>query len=285
MSERSEGSAWGRLIFGLVLGVAAGLGYAWFVNPVNYVDIQPSQLKRDVKEQYIIVVGQAYLQDLDLARAQARLAAAGVQNPAETVSQQADQAFARSASPEYIRALTVLAEALGGHPQAAEVFSGTAVAPGVDRLTPTSTFDAVPSLTPSATALPPTQPIPTPTETPVLIPSDATMKLVAEQTLCDAEHAAGQLQVYVLDISGAGIPGVKVLINWEGGSDVFFSGLKPEIDPGYGDFEMQADQVYSVTLVGLAEPVVGLTAVPCTTEDDTIQMVTYELTFAPVTNQ
>lgn len=285
MNEDRQGVAWGSLIAGLVLGVAAGLAYAWFVNPVNYVDIQPRQLKSEFRDQYVLLIGQAYLQDLDLARARQRLGTLGINDPAGVVSQQADQAFARSASPQYIRALTVLAEALGGHPQAASVFSGTAVVPGSGNQTPSPTFEAIPTLTPSPTAPPPSPTVPTPTETPVLIPTNATMKLVAEQTLCDADHPAGQMQVYVLDVNNAGIPAVKVLISWDGGSDVFFTGLKPELGPGYGDFDMEASKTYTVTLVGLAEPVVGISSAPCTTTDTkTTQLPTYQLTFAPVAN-
>lgn len=285
MRQERQGFAWGRLIGGLAAGLALGLAYAWFVNPVNYVDIAPQQLKSEHRAEYVLLVGQAYLQDLDLARAQKRLTALGGGDLAQMVSQQADQAFARSEAPDYIRALTILAEALGGHPQAAQVFSGTAIAPGGETLTPTPTFEAIPTLTPSATPLPPSPTVPTPTETPVLIPSNATMKLVAEQTLCDADHVPGLLEVFVLDVSSAGIPAVKVLVAWDGGTDVFFTGLKPEFGPGYGDFAMEANKTYTVTLVGLAEPVVGISSAVCTTDAGASQLPTYQLTFAPVTNQ
>jgi hypothetical protein len=284
MNEDRQGVAWGRLIAGLIAGVIVGLAYGWLVNPVNYVDIAPQQLQSVYKEQYVLLVSQAYLADLDLGRARRRLAAMGVQDGASMVSQQADQAFARGASPGAIRALTVLAEALGGHPQAAEVFSGTANAPRGERLSPTPTFEAIATPTASGTPLPPLPPVPTPTETPVLIPTDATMKLVAIQTLCQSDHPAGRLEVFVLDVSGGGIPAVKVVVAWDGGTDTFFTGLKPEVSPGYADFQMEADRTYSITLVGLAEPVVGISSASCTTDTEVVQLPTYQLTFAPVTN-
>ena len=283
MSDERHGVAWGSLIPGLILGLAAGLAYAWFVNPVNYVNIAPNQLKSEYKDQYVVLIGQAYLHDLDLARARQRLTSLGYNDPAGVVSQQADDAFARSASPDTIRALTILAEALGGHPQAADIFSGTAPAPSASQ-TPSATFQGVPTLTPTLTALPPSPTMPTPTQTPALVPTNATMKLVAEQTLCDATHPPGQMQVFVLDVNNAGIPGIKVLIQWQGGSDVFFTGLKPELGPGYGDFDMQPSLLYSVTLVGLAEPVEGISSAPCTTDKGVSQTPSYQLTFAPVTN-
>jgi hypothetical protein len=275
---------WSLLIIGLIAGIAGGLAYAWFVNPVNYVDISPQQLKAANQQQYVLLVSQAYLHDVDLARAQQRLAALGVPDAAGLVSRQADDAFSKGSSPDQIRALTVLAEALGGHPQSAEVFSGTAVAPG-GTLTVTPTFEAIPTLTPSATPPPPSPTLPTPTETPVLIPTNATLKLVAIQTLCKASYPAGRLEVYVLDVSGGGIPAVKVAVTWDGGSDTFFTGLKPDVNPGYADFQMEANKTYAVTLVALADPVVGISSAPCKTDTGAAQLPSYQLTFAPVTNQ
>ena len=59
-------------------------------------------------------------------------------------------------------------------------------------------------------------------------------------------------------------------ITWDGGSDRFVTGLKPEIDPGYGDFDMQPDQSYNV---GVDKPtsviVSGLRADPCETDGRT----------------
>jgi hypothetical protein len=39
------------------------------------------------------------------------------------------------------------------------------------------------------------------------------------------------------------------MVNWPGGDDSFFTGFKPEADPGYADFEMKSDEVYQVELV------------------------------------
>jgi hypothetical protein len=284
MSAERQGLRWGVLIVGLIAGIGSGLAYAWFVNPVNYVDISPQQLKADARQQYVLLVSQAYLQDLDLARAQRRLSALGIPDAAGMVSRQADDAFGRGSRPDQIRALTVLAEALGAHPQAAQVFSGTANSPA-GNLTATPTFEGIPTLTPSATQPPPSPTLPTPTATPVLIPTNATLKLVALQTLCKADSPAGLLEVFVLDISGGGIPAVKVSVTWDTGSDTFFTGLKPDINPGYADFQMEANKTYTVTLVGLADPVLGISSAACKTDAGAMQLPSYQLTFAPVTNQ
>ena len=122
--------------------------------------------------------------------------------------------------------------------------------------TPTST----PTLTPTATPIPP-RPTPTRvvrfTPTPIatrtlrrtLAPDTVEVFGVAQSTaLCDPT-TDGLLRVYVRDAAGVGIPGVQVLVNWPGGEDKFFTGFKPEVDPGYADFEMEPDEMYQVELV------------------------------------
>jgi hypothetical protein len=73
-------------------------------------------------------------------------------------------------------------------------------------------------------------------------------KVVQSTALCDPT-TDGLLRVYVRDRSGKGVLGVQVLVNWPGGEDVFFTGFKPEADPGYADFEMESGEVYRVGLV------------------------------------
>jgi hypothetical protein len=48
---------------------------------------------------------------------------------------------------------------------------------------------------------------------------------------------------------GEGVSGVEILITWSGGRDRFFTGFKPEIDPGYADFQMEPGQLYQIELV------------------------------------
>jgi len=93
--------------------------------------------------------------------------------------------------------------------------------------------------TPTATPTPP----PTPTAEAVEIPD-----VVQSTALCDPT-TDGLLRVYVRDGSGQGVPGVQILVNWPSGEDRFFTGFKPEVDPGYADFEMEPGEIYQVNLV------------------------------------
>lgn len=270
---------WVALALGVALGVAGGLAYAWFMNPVEYIDVAPSLLNSEDQQAYVLLTSLAYAQDGDLARARARIEALGTRNPAEVVAMQADASMASGADATTVRALTNLAVALGGQPLAAEVFAGT---PVVIR-TPTPHPSPSPTVTPTPT---PTfsldlTPLPltfTPSPTPI-----TGYELVARDEICSDVYPAGQVEVYVYDALGNGVPGVEVSVQWADGEDHFFTGMKPEVDIGYGDFEMTPDGVYTVTLVNLSEPVVGLAAQACYTESDTSSVITYRLVFGPVT--
>jgi hypothetical protein len=256
MRTRRHRFPWLALILGSIIGVGGGLYYAWFLNPVNLVNIAPAQLNADDRELYILLISEAYLQDGNLARAQSRLASLGLRDPAE---------------------------ALGGAPLAAEVYSGTTAPtePGITA-TITATFEAIPSPTPPVSLTPSVTPIsstPTPT---ALVPAASDLDLLARNIICDDNYPAGRIEVYVNTEFERGIPAVEVRVVADSGSgDTFYTGLKPEISPGYADFQMEADQVYSVTLVGLTDPVFGIDSAPCVTGSGQSSLPTYQLYFGP----
>jgi hypothetical protein len=69
--------------------------------------------------------------------------------------------------------------------------------------------------------------------------------------LCEDTASGGLLRVYVRDRLGAGVPGVKIDVIWSGGQDAFFTGFKPEIDPGYADFQMKPAERYEIKLANV----------------------------------
>jgi hypothetical protein len=53
-------------------------------------------------------------------------------------------------------------------------------------------------------------------------------------------------------------------VRWNDGESRFFTGLKPELGPGYADFQMSESEEYIVDMPGLSDPVsTALSAVPC----------------------
>ncbi len=277
---------WFALLLGLLLGSAGGLAYAWFLNPVDLINIGPDQLLPGDQRAYVLLISEAYLQNYDLERARARLSALRVRDVASLVSEQADRALLNGDDPREIRALAALAEALGANPLAAEVFSGTVQPTSpTTPVTITATFEGMPTLTPTsenptATAAP---------ATPTLIPTStfltgSELDLIALERLCEDSYPAGRLEVYVRDSLGRGIPGLEIHVDWEGQQDRFFTGLKPEVDPGYADFQMEPGKMYTVTLVGLAEPVVGIDSSLCMTASGQAIVPSFQLVYAPTTD-
>lgn len=284
MSNEHQSFPWIPLLLGLVIGLVGGVYYAWYLNPVNLTNISPQQLTAADQQAYVMLVSEAYLQDSNLERARLRLSSTGAKDLAALVVNQANTAYLSGADLSEVRALTVLATALGGNPMP-KMFPTTAPTAVAEK--PTATFEGIPSLTPSpvipTVTLLPVRPTITPT--PVLIPPDTTLKLIANKPICEDDYPAGQLEVYVNNIEGNGIPAIEILIEWASQQATFFTGLKPEVGPGYADFQMEPNQTYTVTLVGLAEPVVGIDSHACETSSGAAQMPTYQLVYAPTMDQ
>ena len=72
------------------------------------------------------------------------------------------------------------------------------------------------------------------------------------------------IQVVTESAGGEQVPGVEVVITWDAGFDHFFTGLKPEVGAGYGDFTMAGGIEYSVHLAESPSATVdSLVAQPC----------------------
>lgn len=78
---------WFLFILAILAGIAAGLFYAWKVNPVKIVDTTPETLRIDYKTDYVLMVAESYRSDRDLGLAQERLALLGSLPPGDIVQQ------------------------------------------------------------------------------------------------------------------------------------------------------------------------------------------------------
>lgn len=139
--------------------------------------------------------------------------------------------------------------------------TGTPVEPGKTPslpLTETPTASLVPTETPIPTEMPTPTSIPTPTlATPV-----TRYQVIEQQQSC--EPPGGQLMVTVLDAAGQPQPSVELLVRWDGGSERFFTGLKPEQGVGYADLAMSKERIYELVVVGIESDVAqNLTADLC----------------------
>ncbi|MCX8061537.1 MAG: hypothetical protein N3D16_03030 [Anaerolineales bacterium] len=260
MNER-RGSLY--LLTGLVLGLAIGLVYSLLIQPVQYTDLSPALLSPADKDQYRALIAVAYLANRDLVRARARLALLKDEDTYGTLAAQAQRWLAEGKSAEEARALGLLAADLA---QA----QATLLAPTVATAAP-FTQPPVSTVLPSpspATTLPPAATLSSSsaTLTAPQLTSTRQMSFVLRkrETVCDPALGKGLIIVYVWDAQGNELPGVEIVVNWEGGENRFFTGLKPELGLGYADFAMQEGVVYSVRLASGSEPVFNLTAPTCT---------------------
>ena len=255
-------------LVGLMIGMSMSLFYTWVLDPPALTLAPPSSLNPHDKEIYMMLVAAGYAADGDLARAERRLAALRDPHIGATLVALAERYIAEERDAREVRALARLADALGHTSAALRAFIPT----------PTVTRTPSPTATPSPTHTPTTSPTPTytvsatriatpvrrPTSTPTqtvtpaptqTAPSTVTptvehdrFRVVQSTPLCDAQ-SNGILRIYVRDADGEGIRGVQIVVRWPEGEDRFYTGFKPDIDPGYADFEMQPGRVYEVHLV------------------------------------
>lgn len=101
------------LITGLILGLFLGLGYAWVVHPLEYVDTAPASLQPEFKDRYRAMIASAYTANGDLVRARARLELLNDPDIYRALAEQAQRTLAEGADSEEARALGILAIAMG----------------------------------------------------------------------------------------------------------------------------------------------------------------------------
>ncbi len=278
------------LVTGLILGVALGLAYAWLVAPVAYTDTPPLSLRADYKDQYRVLIALAYASNGDLGRARARLALLSEAEPGPVIANQAARAAAENRPTSEVQALALLAEALGSSVALEPATPVTETQPPSLTITPlplaTSTTTLA-SETPGVAATPlegatgqpaPENPsstpepaqtqdslpafTPLPTLTPTATPG-APFVLTDQEFVCDRAINPPLIMVDVFDASGQPVPGVEVTITWSGGQEQFFTGLKPEIGPGYADYQMSPDLIYTLRVGEGGQSIEDLKAAEC----------------------
>lgn len=269
------------VLFGLILGFAAGVGYSWGISPLKYVDTSPASLRSDYKERYRALVAGAYQADGNLIRARARLALIDDGDAASVLAAQAQRSLAAGGDPRQAGALAALSAAL---------ISSPAAPASTPTITPSPTLRAgvspspLPTASPTAypTGTPPTviqvTPFPSPTPTPT---PGTSFLLKSSSQVCDPKLSGPLIQVQVTGADGKPVPGIRVDVTWDGGEDFFYTGLKPDVNLGYADFAMTPGVSYTLRLADGGQPVRGLGAVDCKTSDGSSYPGGWLLTFTP----
>ena len=100
--------------------------------------------------------------------------------------------------------------------------------------------------------------------TTVLAPTEQpTYRLLNQQSLCFDADQTPQIEIITLDALLEPLPGVEVLVTWEGGNDRFFTGFKPARGAGFGDFAMTPDISYAIVLADGSPKISGLRMESC----------------------
>jgi hypothetical protein len=240
--------SWFLFILGVTLGFIFGLYYAWEISPLDPKDAKPSDLEPHFQAEVQTLIALAYANTGNLSRAIRRLDPFPDSNSAESLRALAQQNLADGRSEEDVLAVAQLAAAL------------------TNPTKPTSTPQQIPKTAISTS--PPTQTsttVPAPTQTSTPIPA---YQLRSQEKVCDPTLDSPLIQVLVYDAVGEPVPGVEVLILWEQGDDHFFTGLKPKVSPGYGDFTMSPGTTYTIQIASSSQTITSLEVEDCIQDDE-----------------
>ena len=281
------------VLLALLIGVGLGLVYSWVISPLQVVDAAPIALRADFKDQYRSAIAAAYAANSDLTRAQARLSLLNDSDPVEALNAQAQRMLATGQSFEEADQVAALASALDQNGSSLPAATQTPMAETAEG-----------TANPSTSTIPPASEIPLPfTETPLIETSQAIetqatsvsstprptrtaiptlgspFALTGQESICDSNLPDGLLQVLVLSSNRRQMPGMEILITWEGGAENFFTGFKPELGNGYADYVMTPDVTYTVQLRLGSDIASGLTTPTCQTPDGATYFGGIKLTF------
>ncbi|MCA9969878.1 MAG: hypothetical protein KC425_06670, partial [Anaerolineales bacterium] len=121
----SRFSAASLLLFGLLLGLAGSLTYAWLIDPVVLVDASPARLGPDDRAEYIFLVSQSYAANGDREQALRRLQALNDPALPQTVDALLAAYLRQEKPPQVIENLAALAQMLGAEGAAVSLFAPT----------------------------------------------------------------------------------------------------------------------------------------------------------------
>jgi len=266
------------------VGLIGGLVYAWFISPVEFTAVEPSELRSEFHSTYLQLVGASFTMEDDWTRAQFRLDA--LREPKAQVARQfaeeTERAIAEGRPAPMLRAMSRLADRLGARTAVMVVYLATPVPTFVPSATPTQSASLpTRSSSPSPTFARPDTPTPLPTftPTPAALP---TFLLIARERVC--EPGPAQIRVVVEDEKGKGVPGVEVWVTWDNGADRFVTGLKPDKGNGYADMDIQPAITYAVAVAQSAVPIDrGLKTEPCSSPDAAQPIfASWQLSFRPI---
>lgn len=256
--------SWTVLVMGVILGVLAGVNFAWNIEPIEEVDTSPRQLREDAKTEYAVAILLDYGYTNDLGETVQRLSDLDldgddpIQSVADIACDLASTGYANSSSG--IRAVQVMMRFYQGQGRTScadelipvNIIDGSSSV--VQMTVPTSTPQLISTKTPTPIGTPIS--VATPTSAPATLAPNintANFEVIDVRTFCDSE-LSGIIEVRVWEGNNDPYPGQAVRVRWNGGESVFFTGLKPERGFDFADFQMEAGVEYTIDMPGLSDP-------------------------------
>ena len=254
------------LLTGLILGLIMGIVYTWVIAPVKEVDTHPNLLRSDYKDIYRELISRAYQANNNLPRAEARLDLLGDADPALALAAQAQRYLAESGDNQTAKVLANLSAALQKAAITAETPPPNSSAPEEDN--PSSgtmensstsngtTTGGTPTLGEQST-----EPSPSPTNSPPFILQDSS-------AICDPTLGEPLIQVIATNGEGEGVPGVTLEISLGADpTEVFYTGLKPELGLGYADYLAEPGLTYQLEIPDSGLLIPDIEVPTCQTEE------------------
>jgi hypothetical protein len=93
-------SRWVRFIIAIILGIGLGLVYGWVIDPPEYTNTSPSDLRQDFKTDYVLMVAEMYQAEGDAQAAARRLTYLGNQDATKTIQAAIDFANEHTDYPQ-----------------------------------------------------------------------------------------------------------------------------------------------------------------------------------------
>jgi len=282
---------WSVLI-ALLAGFGLGLVYSWLISPRNISGAEPVALRADFKDQFRSAIAASYTANRNLGRAQVRLSLLGDIDPVEALNAQAQRTIANGqlSEADQLAALAIAMQNGANPPPTSIPLTENIASPvvGEPPITPFPSPEDIPFIiteTPQfiETLLIETPIIsgtatPRPTRTP-LPTQGAPFKLIGQDTVCDINLPDGLLQVIVLNSNRRQLAGIKIIITWDVGEEIFFTGLKPELGNGYADYLMTPDTAYTIQLGLGSDIATNLIAPSCQSPNGETFTGGFKLTF------
>ena len=103
-------------IGGLAIGLILGLAIGWWIWPVRYAGSAPAVLRRDYRDDYLVMVATAYEVEGDLEHARGQLASLNPNEPSAPLIKLAQRLVQAGGSTDDITRLAHLASAFGALP-------------------------------------------------------------------------------------------------------------------------------------------------------------------------